>query len=313
LQAGHRLTLGEGKKRIRMKVSRFELAFVLLLIATMIWGIAFYYTFQEYRGYFELFRELEESPNQYYAWNGGLYVTIATSLLLIVWIPLIGYSLGEKVYPFLKRRLSYQEVKRFYGSASRLIYNKLYGSVLHYFKSANRKARSKLAFWSMRCETSQHVDSLTRVFKWVVLPASLFYVFANLYFFARNALDSMFLGISLFFYSNFLPDLPSIFRRRTYHDIRDTPEVPWYKKYALLLFAPLFIGAFFCGKRLRWKTTETFHNFKSLIIYGAFLFILSFFAFADFPISIADITEIVSVPSYGLIGYLTHLKVDLCF
>lgn len=66
-----------------MKVSKFKLAFVVLLIATMIWGIAFYCTFQEYRKYCELFRELEEFPNQYYAWNGGLYVTIATSLLLI--------------------------------------------------------------------------------------------------------------------------------------------------------------------------------------------------------------------------------------
>ena len=297
-----------------MKVSKFKLAFMVLLIATMIWGIAFFYTFQEYRKYCELFRELDEFPNQYYTWNGGLYVTIATSLLLIAWIPLIGYSLGEKIYPYLKRRLSYQEVKRFYGSASRLIYNKLYGSVLHYFKSVNRKARSKLAFWSMRCETSQHVDSLIKVFKWVVLPASLFYVCAEFCFFGENALDSMFLGILIFFYSNFLPDLPSIFRRKTYHDIRDTTEdLPWYKKYALLLFAPLFIGAFLCGKQLRWKTTETFHNFKSLIIYGAFLFVLSLFAFGDFPISIADITEIVSVPSYGLIGYLTHLKVDLCF
>jgi hypothetical protein len=295
-------------------VSKFKLAFIVLLIATIIWGITSYYTLQEYRKYCERFRESGEPPNQYYAWNGGLYVTIATSFLLVVWIPFIGYSLGEKVYPCLKQRLSHQEVKRFYGSTSRLIYDKLFGFVLHYFKSINRKARSKLAFWSMRCETSQHVDSLIKVFKWVVLPASLLYVFANFYFLGQNALDSMLLGILIFFYSNFLPDLPSIFRKKIHHDVRDiTDDLPWYKKYALLLFAPLFIGAFFCGTRLRWKTTETFHNFKSLIIYVVFLFMLSFFAFGDFPMSIGDITEILSVPSYGLIGYLTHLKVDLCF
>jgi len=302
------------RRERRIKMSRFKLVFVVLLVVTIIWGIAFYYTFQEYRKYCELFRELEEFPNQYYAWNGGLYVTIATSCLLVVWIPLIGYSLGEKVYPFLKRRLSYQGVKRFYGSSSRLIYDKLFGFVLHYFKSVNRKARSRIADWFMKCETSQHVDSLIKVFKWVVLPASLLYVCADFYFFGENALESMFLGILIFFYSNFLPDLPSIFRRKVYHDIKDTTEnLPWYKKYAVLLFVPLFIGAFFCGMRLGWKTTETFHNFKSLIIYGVFLVVLSLFAFGDFPISIGDLTEILSVPFYGLAGYLTHLKVDLCF
>lgn len=136
----------------------------------------------------------------------------------------------------------------------------------------------------------------------------------------------MFLGILIFFYSNFLPDIPSIYRRRKrrYGDTIVTDEnLLWDEKYALLLFAPLFIVAFFCGIRLRWKTTETFHNFKSLTIYVAFLLllglfvfgniteILSFFAYREnLPISTGDITEILSLPFYGLIGYLTHLKVD---
>ncbi|MDH5266486.1 MAG: hypothetical protein OEW62_02270 [Candidatus Bathyarchaeota archaeon] len=297
-----------------METSKFKLAFTVLLIATIIWGITFYYTLQEYRRYCEWFKGSEgELPNPYYAWNGGLYVTAMTEILLLVWIPFIGYSVREKVYPYLKPRLNYQEVKGFYGFLSRLTYDILYGSVLRYFKSVNRKVRSKLAVWSMKSETLQHVDLMIKVFKWIILPASLLYVCADLYFFRENALDSMFLGILIFFYSNFLPDLPSIFRRKTYHDTRDTTgDLPWYKKYALLLFAPLFIGAFFLGTRLRWKTTENFHNFKSLAIYLIFLFTLSFFAFGDLPISIGDITEIVSVPLYGLIGYLTHLKVDLC-
>jgi len=195
------------------------------------------------------------------------------------------------------------------------MYNALYGFVLHYFKSVNRKVGLRLASWSMRSETLQHVDSLIKVFKWVVLPASLFYVCAEFHFFGENALDSMFLGVLTFFYSNFLPDLPSIFRRKVCYDVRDTIHegLPGYKKYALLLFAPLFIGTFFCGMRLRWKTTEAFHNFKSLAIYVVFLFMLSLFAFGDFTISIGDIPQILSLPSYGLIGYLTHLKVDLCF
>ena len=197
---------------------------------------------------------------------------------------------------------------------SLLIYDTFYGSVLQYFKSVNRKAGSKLPFWCMKCETFHHVYLLIKVLKWVVLPASLLYVCADFYFFGQNALDSMLWGLLIFFYSNFLPDLPSIYRRKIYRDISLTTEdLPWYKKCALLLFAPLFIGAFFSGIPLRWKTTETFHNFKSLAIYVVFLFISSLFAFGDFSISIGDITEIVSLPAYGLMGYLTHLKVDLCF
>lgn len=205
------------------------------------------------------------------------------------------------------------KVKRFLRSMPYLMYDTLYGSVLHYFRSINRKAGSKIAVWSMKGETHQHLHLMIKVFKWIVLPASLLYVCADFCYFGESALDSMFLGISIFFYSNFLPDLPSIFRRKACHDVRDvTEDLPWYKKCVLLLFAPLFIMGFFCGMRPRWKTTENFHNLRSAIIYGAFLFTLGFFIFGDPPISIGDITEMLSLPFYGLAGYLTHLRVDLC-
>lgn len=288
----------------------------MLLITTIVWGINFYYTLQEYEKYCEWVRDSELGlPSPYYAWNGGLYAIIIVGALLVLWIPFIWYSVQEKVYPYLKQTLSYRKVKTFFGSASRLTYGKFYGLVLNYFKTVNRKTKSKLAVWYMKCETLEHIGLLIRVFKWIVLPASLLYVCAGFYFFGENALDSMFLGILIFFYSSFLPDLLSIFRMKVYHDVRNTmhEDLPWYKKYALLLFAPLFIGAFFYGTELRWKTTETFHNFKSLAIYEVFLFMLSFLAFAHLPISIGDVTEILSVPLYALTGYLTHLRADLCF
>jgi len=72
----------------------------------------------------------------------------------------------------------------------------------------------------MKCETLEHVNLLIKVFKWIVLPASLLYVFADFYFFAENALGSMSLGILIFFYSNFLPDLPSIYYRKKKYDRR---------------------------------------------------------------------------------------------
>ncbi len=184
----------------------------------------------------------------------------------------------------------------------------LYGFVLSFFESLNRKVRSKLALWHMEIETSEHIHSLIIVFKWIVLPASLIYVCSVFYFFKENALDSMFWGILIFIYSNFLPDLPSIYRRQKNDET--TKDLPWYMKYALLLFAPLLIWVLFSGTRFKWKTTETFHNFKSLAIYGAFLLILGFFAFVKIPISIGNLTKILSFPSYGMIGYLTHLKAD---
>jgi len=184
----------------------------------------------------------------------------------------------------------------------------LYGFVLSFFESINRVVRSKLALRYMENETSMHIYLLIEVLKWIVLPASFIYVCADFYFFKENALDSMFWGILIFIYSNFLPDLPTIYREQKNNEI--TEDLPWYKKYALLLFAPLFIWVLFSGTRLKWKTTETFHNFKSLAIYGAFLLLWGFFAFGNFPISIGDMTKILSLPLYGLLGYLAHLKAD---
>jgi hypothetical protein len=202
-------------------------------------------------------------------------------------------------------------VKRFLKAVRGVLiglYNALYGFVLHSFKSINQKVRSKLPVWRMEEETLEHVHFSIKVFKWIVLPASLLYVFTNFYFFGENAFDSMFWGILVFFYSNFLPDLPSIYRRKK-SNVK-TEDLPWYKKYALLLFAPLLIWFLFSGIQPKWKTTETFHDFKSLTIYGAFLLTLGFFAFVKFPIEVGNITEILSLPLYGVIGYLTHLKVD---
>jgi len=188
------------------------------------------------------------------------------------------------------------------------LYNAIFGFVLHSFKSINRRVRLKFPVWRMEEETSEHIHLLIKVFKWAVLPLSLFYVFVDFYFFGENAFDSMLWGILVFFYSNFLPDLPSIYRRKK-NNVKNE-DLPWYKKYALLLFAPLLIWFLFSGIQPKWKTTETFHDFKSLMIYGAFLLILGFFAFAKFPIEVGNITEILSLPLYGVIGYLTHLKVD---
>ncbi len=183
----------------------------------------------------------------------------------------------------------------------------LYGLVLAFFTGINRRIGSKISALHMEEETSEHVHLLCLVLCFL-LPASLLYLFTDFYIFEENALDSMLWGLLIFLYSNFLPDLPSIYRwKRENGAVKD---LAWYKKYSLLLFAPVLIWAFYSGVRLSWKTAETFHNFKSLTVFEVFLLLLGFLAFGDLPISLGDITEIVSLPLYGLIGYLTHLKVD---
>ena len=83
-----------------MKVSKFKLAFIVLLIATIIWGSAFYHTLQEYRKHRE-WLESEECPiierlkylwdglEPYWLWNGGKYVCSAGIFLFVAWIGFI--------------------------------------------------------------------------------------------------------------------------------------------------------------------------------------------------------------------------------
>ena len=146
----------------------------------------------------------------------------------------------------------------------------------------------------------------------MVLPSNVLFGYAMFIFLGLNASDSILLANLMFFYSNFVPDLPAIFRKKVYCDVRDSfyEDLPLHKKYALLLLAPVFIILLFCGKKIKWKTTETFHNFKSLAIYGIFLFILGFLILLAFPISIGRTIEVIWVPFFALLGYLTHLKVD---
>jgi hypothetical protein len=158
------------------------------------------------------------------------------------------------------------KVKKFFKAIRDVLtgsYKVIYGFVLHSFKSMNRKIKSKFPVWRMKEETSEHVHLAVRVFKWVVLPLSLIYVCTNFYFFRENALGSMLLGLLIFFYSNFLPDLPFIYREKK--NSEETEKLQWYKKYALLLFAPLLIWFLFSGMQQSWKTTDTFHNFKLML------------------------------------------------
>jgi hypothetical protein len=183
----------------------------------------------------------------------------------------------------------------------------LFNLVLSLFEEINKQIHSRLSPRYMEKETEEHVRMLVKMFKFIVVPASLIYVFSDFFFFRENTLDSMLWGILVFVYSSFLPDLPSIYRKGKNNGTAE--DLPWYKKYALLLFAPLFIWLLISGTRLKWSTTETFHNFRSVAVYCGFLLLFGSL-FTQFPFTIVDMTELVSIPLYGLVGYLSHLKAD---
>jgi hypothetical protein len=188
------------------------------------------------------------------------------------------------------------------------LHNALFALVLSFFENINTKIRSKLPSWRLREETFEHVRMALDVFELIVLPFSLIYLFGGMLLLKENALNSMLWGILIFFYSNFLPDLTSITRR----DKKKVEggDLPWHKKYAVLLFAPVFVLLLFSNVHLGWKTVENFHNFKSMTVYGGFLLLCGFVMFGGFPISLGQAVEVLVLPLYGSIGYLTHLRVD---
>jgi hypothetical protein len=201
-------------------------------------------------------------------------------------------------------------VRRIFAAVRHLLlglHNALVVFVLNFFESLNKKIRSRLPFWRMEEETSEHVCMAVRVFEFIILPFSLVYLFGNLFFLRENALDSMLWGMVIFFYSNFLPDIAGICRRKKRASAGD---LPWHKKYSVLLFAPLFVLLLFSNVRLNWSTAENFHNFRSLSVYGGFLFLFGFLVFGGFPVSFGQVAEILILPFYGALGYLAHLKVD---
>jgi hypothetical protein len=175
----------------------------------------------------------------------------------------------------------------------------IFNLVLVFFENVNKQVQSGFPLFRMKEETSEHLHMLFSVLKYVIFPASLCYAFIGVLL-GQNTLDSVVWGVLIFVYCNFLPDLPAAFRNKKGDD---RTELSWYKKYALLLLAPIFIWLLFSDIGVAWKTSETFHNFKSLIIFEGFLAVLGFVAFGG-------LLEPLSFSFYGAIGYLAHLKVD---
>ncbi|MCK4482245.1 hypothetical protein KAU55_03395 [Candidatus Bathyarchaeota archaeon] len=91
-----------------MKKFKFKLAFAVLLVVTIIWGIAFYHTRQEYNKYIEWLESDECPPMEkfMYRWDGigvyqdkfgGRYIYGTIPFLLIAWLFFSGYLLSERI------------------------------------------------------------------------------------------------------------------------------------------------------------------------------------------------------------------------
>jgi hypothetical protein len=105
------------------------------------------------------------------------------------------------------------KLKRFFHFLPTRAHRRVHNFVLSYFGTVNRKAGKSMKFLAMKLETFEHVDSVIKIFKWVILPATFAYVLGVFCLLGENVLDAALLGVLLFFYSNFLPDLPAVFRK----------------------------------------------------------------------------------------------------
>ena len=179
--------------------------------------------------------------------------------------------------------------------------------ILSFFRTSNLRAHFKITYRKIREETTQHVSFLSSTLKKVVLPLSVCYLFVG-FFLGNNVIDSLFLSLLIFVYSHFLPDLLSPFRIR--NEKEKKKDAGLSKKYALLFFAPLFIFMLLGNGTPIFKTTEQFHNLKSLGMYSIFLFLLGLVFYGNLPLTWGRILEVFSLAIFGSVGYITHLKVD---
>jgi hypothetical protein len=176
-----------------------------------------------------------------------------------------------------------------------------------FFRALSRKAHLKITFRKIRGETAEHVDHLSSALKKLVLPLSVCYLCLG-FFLGNNVIDSLVFSILVFVYSHFLPDLLSPFRIKNRKEKDE--DRPWFKKYALLLLAPLFIFLLWGDGIPALRTTEHFHNARSLGVYSIFLLLLGLVFYGNLPLSLGRILEVFSLAIFGSVGYLTHLKVD---
>ena len=152
-------------------------------------------------------------------------------------------------------------------------------------------------------EVKTHFSFVKWMFKRIVMPLIVFYVVLGLIF-NMNVFGSLLVTLIIFIYSNFIPDIDFLITRTK----NKNKESLWYERYFLLFFAPLIVYYILEGraKPLYSKERKCFHNFKTVVVYGIFLFIVG-------SILWDDALKIVMLPVFGMLGFIFHLLVDKKF
>lgn len=147
-------------------------------------------------------------------------------------------------------------------------------------------------------EISEHFSFLSMIFKRIIIPMLLFYIAIALIM-GMNIFGPIFISLVIFFYSNFLPDSDFLIKKD------NRRESLWYERYFLLFFLPVVFYYVIIGKAkpIFSKQTKSFHNVKSALAWGAFLFVIG-------NIFWDESLKIIMFTSFGFIGYCLHLLVD---
>ncbi len=149
-------------------------------------------------------------------------------------------------------------------------------------------------------ELDEHGVLMAWAVKHILLPVSVFYAIAGL-FFRNNIFDSLFLGLMVFIYSNFVPDLDSLMvvakgKHKKFWSL---------EKFGLLFLGPLFVYYAISGeaKPIYAKKPKEFHTVRYLLLYCAFLLAVGLVFYSN-------LLEQLSLPFFGFLGYAIHLAVD---
>ncbi|MFH1623021.1 MAG: hypothetical protein ABIA12_00665 [Candidatus Aenigmatarchaeota archaeon] len=155
-------------------------------------------------------------------------------------------------------------------------------------------------FKKVEDEIREHFSFITWMIKRSLVPLAAFYIVVGLVF-NMNVFGSLFLSLLVFLYSNFIPDADILIK-----STKDkNKESLWYETYTLLFFAPLVAYYTVTGKArpLYSVRKRPFHNFKTAIVYGIFLFVVS-------SIFWVDALDRVMMTLFGVLGFGFHLIVD---
>src|SRR3989338_722433 len=162
-----------------------------------------------------------------------------------------------------------------------------------------KKIPSYVNFQKVEDEIKEHFGFLRWAFKRIILPITVAYILAGIFFFKVNVLGSLVIALMVFLYSNFLPDTDFLMKQSKKTESR------WYEKYGLLFFAPVIIYYILDGRKkpLYTKKGKFFHNYKTVMIWGVFLFVLGSILWQE-PLKIAIL------PLFGMLGFSFHLMID---